>query len=211
VPADDDPDGEGDGAIDPDAGAPALDGDALAGVVDLFGALTRAEVDRALAELAARRGEPADADVAGAIETYHLVSVDAGAVSGADGDADDGDGDGDATDPDADWLAVGPVAFPTLPPGAEDLPHVLDVERRTVDRAAVVDDVESRLRGDAARAVVADDVDRMYRLLDVTYDLETWATADVADVRARLDDALAGHADADADDASGSDADDADG
>jgi hypothetical protein len=40
----------------------------------------------------------------------------------------------------------------------------------------------------------------MRRLLDVTYDLEAWATADVADVRTRLDDALAA---LDADDGDG--------
>ena len=88
-------------------------------------------------------------------------------------------------------LAPGPVAFPTLPAGAEDLPHLLDAPERDVDRATLAARVEGRLRSDAARAVVDGDAARMRRLLDVTYDLDTWGPADVEDVRRRLDDALA--------------------
>lgn len=172
--------------VETTAGESGLPHDDLAGVVDLFGALTRAELDRALAELAARQGSRAAADVAGALEGYHLVAVDpaSGAVEVAEGGVPSGD-EGE------EFLTVGPVAFPTLPPGAEDLPHVLDVGPRVVDRASIVGRVEERLRGDAARAVAAGDVDRMRHLLDVTYDLETWAAdTDVGDVRERLDDAL---------------------
>jgi hypothetical protein len=170
------------GVVDADRTA-----DALAGVVDLFGALTRGELDRACAELAARQGGTvvADADVDAAVRTYHLVAVGPGSDVVAP------DGSAAPLGPDGEWLVVGPVAFPSLPAGAEDLPHVLDVDRRAVDRGAAVDAVETRLRRDAARAVVDDDAARMRRLLDVTYDLEAWATADVADVRTRLDDALA--------------------
>ncbi|WP_380675496.1 DUF7109 family protein [Salinigranum sp. GCM10025319] len=65
--------------------APALpvdDPDELAGVVDLFGALAREEVTRALVELAYRQGSDADesaieaaagAAVAAAVERYFLV------------------------------------------------------------------------------------------------------------------------------------------
>jgi hypothetical protein len=88
-------------------------------------------------------------------------------------------------------LTVGPVAFPTLPAEAEDLPHILEYPMRSVPRAALSRTVETRLRGDAARAVAAGDVDRMRHLLDVTYDLEAWAPVDVGEVRSRLDDALA--------------------
>jgi hypothetical protein len=38
--------------------------------------------------------------------------------------------------------------------------------------------------------VAASDAERMRHLLDVTYDLETWADADAADARRRLDAAL---------------------
>jgi predicted ArsR family transcriptional regulator len=82
------------------------------------------------------------------------------------------------------------VAFPTLPDGAEDLPHILDVPTRTVDRDALAEAAERQLRADAARAVDADDDERIERLLDVSYDLETWGSTDVSGVRSRLDDAL---------------------
>jgi hypothetical protein len=149
-------------------------GDELAGVVDLFGTLTRAELDRALGELAFKRGEATDDDAVGdavdaAVDDYYLVALDRD---------------------DATLLAPGPVAFPSLPEGAEDLPHILDVPDREVDRATLVEAVERRLRADAARAVDADDADRIEHLIDVSYDLETWGSTDVSDVRSRLDDAL---------------------
>ncbi|MEF8856348.1 MAG: hypothetical protein V5A16_02880 [Haloplanus sp.] len=147
-------------------------GDELAGVVDLFGALTREELEAALGELAFKRGEAVDDDaieeaVAAAIEGYYLVTVDRG---------------------DETLLVPGPVAFPALPDGAEDLPHIMDVPDRDVDE--VVEAVERRLRADAARAVDAGDAERIERLLDVSYDLETWGATDVSDIRSRLDAAL---------------------
>jgi hypothetical protein len=152
-----------------------LSGDELAGVVDLFGATTRPELERAVSELAFKRGDDVGADavddaIESAVESYHLVAFD-----------DDGE----------TLLAPGPVAFPTLPADAEDLPHILDVESRDVDRASLASTVEKRLRGDAARAAAADDADRIEHLLDVTYDLETWGPVDVSEVRERLDAALA--------------------
>lgn len=152
----------------------AATGDELAGVVDLFGALTRDELESALGELAFKRGEAVDDDaihdaIDAAVEDYYLVTVDSDAGT---------------------LLAPGPVAFPTLPDGAEDLPHILDVSSRDPDRATLVEAVERRLRADAARAVDAEDVERVEHLLDVSYDLETWGATDVSDVRSRLDDAL---------------------
>jgi len=152
---------------------PTATGDELAGVVDLFGALTRDELEDALGELAFKRGagvddDAVDAAVDAAIDDYYLVAV------------------GD-TEP---LLSAGPAAFPVLPDGAEDLPHILDVPDRDVDRSAMVEAVERRLRADAARAVDEDDDDRIERLLDVSYDLETWGSVDVSDVRSRLDAAL---------------------
>ena len=153
---------------------PTATGDELAGVVDLFGALTREELDDALGELAFKRGEEVDeaaveAAVDDAIEGYYLVAVDRDGTT---------------------LLAPGPVAFPTLPDSAEDLPHILDVPTRTVDRGVLAEAAERQLRADAARAVDADAAERIERLLDVSYDLETWGSTDVSGVRSRLDDAL---------------------
>lgn len=157
--------------------------DELAGVVDLFGALTRDELHRALEELAYKQGKGTDetalsSAVEDAVAEYYLVEY-------AD-DAGDGEDGGD----DTTFLTVGPVAFPTLPPNAEDLPHILDIDRRAVDRDALGEQVHERLLGDAARAVNANDTARIDHLLDVSYDLEAWAPVDVADARARLDEAL---------------------
>jgi hypothetical protein len=149
-------------------------GDELAGVADLFGAVTRAELEDALAELAFKRGEAVDdaaieAAVDDAVAGYYLVSVERDGTT---------------------LLAPGPAAFPALPDGAEDLPHILDVPEREPERAELAEAAERRLRADAARAVDAGDADRIERLLDVSYDLETWGSTDVSGVRSRLDDAL---------------------
>jgi len=182
--------------------------DDLAGVVDLFGALDRAELRRALAELAFKRGESVDDDaladaISQAVAGYYLVPVPADAAEvppgSRGGERAEGPDDPDAaessgTDADAgdapDPLAVGPVAFPSLPPGAEDLPHILDVPERRVDRDALAERAVAQFRADTARAVQAGDADRMTALLDASYDLEAWAAVDVADVRERLDAAL---------------------
>ncbi len=154
-----------DGVTDPDA---AADPDDLAGVVDLFGALTREELLRALEELAFKRGAdpPGEAALESAVDSYHLVEHDG-------------------------YLVPGPVAFPSLPPGADDLPHIMDVEERSPDPEAVGRTVEERFRAEAARALGDGDGPRVERLLDVSYDLETWGPVEVADVRRRLDDARA--------------------
>jgi hypothetical protein len=172
---------------------PVADADELAGVVDLFGALTPGELTDALVELAYRqRGDVDDDAVAAAaddavdwaVERYHLVAYTP---------AGDGDDESVVTAEDAagdELLTVGPVSFPTLPAEADDLPHILEFPTRSVSREALVETVERRLRGDAARAVAAGDDDRVRELLDVTYDLEAWAPVDVSEVRLRLDDAL---------------------
>ncbi|WP_255150664.1 DUF7109 family protein [Halorarius halobius] len=153
-----------------------LDTDEVAGIVDLFGALSRAELDEALSELAYRRdADPPDGAVEAAVDAYAVVAFETAAFG------DEGT-----------YLAVGPAAFPTLPEGATDLPHILDVDSRTPDREALAAAVESRFRGDVARAVAADDAAEMRRLLDVSYDLEAWGPVELADMRARLDDALEG-------------------
>ncbi len=157
--------------------------DELAGVVDLFGALTPRELRRALAELAFKRGDDDDpeqfgATVADARQSYHLVAVDTG-VAGLDDPAAD------------DLLVVGPVAFPTLPEGARDLPHILDIPERDPDREAVTTAATTRFREDAARAIDDGDTERIRTLLDISYELETWGGMDLSTTRERMDDELA--------------------
>jgi hypothetical protein len=156
-----------------------LSGDELAGIADLFGALSPPELEEAVNELAFRRGTEFDASafetaVQEAVSGYQLVRFE---------------------EPDAgesELVAPGPTAFPRLAEDAEDLPHILDVQRRTLDRETVGQKVEQRFRGEAARAVAEGDVDRIETLLDVSYDLETWAPVEIGSVRDRLDDALEG-------------------
>lgn len=141
--------------------------DELAGVVDLFGALTRDELESALSELAYRRGEDAAHGVVDdALSAFALVAYE---------------------DEGQTLLTPGPTAFPELVDGAEDLPHILDVEPRAVDREAVGRAAERRLRAEAAQAVAAGDADRAETLLDVSYDLEAWAPLELGSVRDRLD------------------------
>ena len=154
-----------------------LDGDELAGLADQFGALTRAELRRAVEEVAFREGEAVDdetvcAAVARAEDRLRLVAVE-----------DD--------EEDEELLVAGPGALPTLPAGADSLPQILEVPERSVARAVVAEAAETRLREAAARAVGAGDRERVAALLDATYDLEAWAPeTDASTVRTRLDDAL---------------------
>ena len=137
--------GDGSGGDGPSVAAR----DDLAGVVDLFEWLTREELSRALSELAFKqRAEVDDEAIAAAIDVavaeYALVPAPPAALSEAGtgrapeavADSDDfADGaDADGTRDDAVALAVGPAAFPSLPADAEDLPHILDVPERDVDR-----------------------------------------------------------------------------
>ncbi len=137
--------------------------DELAGIVDLFGALTDAELHQATEELAFKAGvaPPPASIVEDAIATYHLVRTD-------------------------DLLVVGPTAFPTLPADAVDLPHILQIEQRAVDRDTIGNAVERRFRQETAQAVAADDQEAIRRLLDVSYDLETWTAVDLEEVRSLL-------------------------
>lgn len=151
--------------------------DELAGIVDLFDALTRAELEQALVELAYRRGadvreDAVSAAVAEAISEYYLVELPADAV--------DGTVDADAA------LVVGPVAFPMLPAEGEDLPHILDVPERSVDRPAAAEHVADRLREASETVVDAADAERAATLIDVTYDAEAWGSVDLGATRDRL-------------------------
>lgn len=145
--------------------------DELAGIIDMFGALTPDELCRACDELSFREtGEtPARETITEtideAVDGFHLARVP------------------DGEEP---LLLAGPSAFPRLPPGAEDLPHILDIEERSVDRTAVasslLETIDAELQGDPSSS-------RRHDLVGVTYDLESWADIDAAAVRAANDDA----------------------
>ena len=159
--------GDGSGGDGPSVAAR----DDLAGVVDLFGALDRPELRRALAELAFKRGEEVDEAalddaIAAAIDGYYLVPVAAEAVTVDGGPTGAGDDEvaGDPADADPEFLAAGPVAFPSLPPGAEDLPHILDIEPRALDREALGTRARERLQSDAETAVETGDGERVAEL-----------------------------------------------
>ncbi|MGA9400747.1 DUF7109 family protein [Haladaptatus sp.] len=147
--------------------------DELAGVVDLFGALTRAELAEALAELAFKQGKEVDesafeAVIEDGVRDFYLVETRTDADTGEDGET---------------VLVPGPVAFPALPDNAEDLPHIMDVPERTTDREGLGERVKERLVEEAETA----DEERARYLVDVSYDLEAWAPVEAGDVRERLD------------------------
>lgn len=143
--------------------------DELAGVADLFGALTRDELVRAFNDIAARQGVTFESDrlSAGldrATDAYYLVELD------RDGQP---------------LYAPGPAALPRLPDHGEDLPHMMEIEPRSIDRQSVGRAVEERLRADAATAVADGDAERVRDLLDVAYEVDAWGI-DTADLRDRL-------------------------
>lgn len=144
-----------------------LDADELAGIVDLFGLLPRETLVSAMRELAFRRGESFEEAAArtaidDAVDDFVLIQFEH---------------EGETV------VVPGPTAFPVLPEGAEDLPHILDAQRRTVDRSVLAEPVAWRLEA-AARQVT--DPDRAADLVDVTYDAEAWTDVDLTDVRERL-------------------------
>ena len=156
--------------------------DELAGIVDLFGALTRGELAAACSELAFKQGQDVDkpeldAKIEAALDAYVLAEynpVDASEVT---------ERSVDGREP---LVTVGPTAFPTLPPNAEDLPHILEFERRSVDRERLATQVCERLCVEGAAAVDAGETDRAAELVDVAYDIELWAPLETEDIRAQL-------------------------
>ncbi|WP_049971271.1 DUF7109 family protein [Haladaptatus cibarius] len=152
--------------------------DELAGVVDLFGALTRAELAEALAELAFKQGKEVDESafesvIEDAVTDYYLVDA---TLEG-----------GERTVNRAETVLVpGPVAFPALPENGEDLPHIMDVPERSVNHERIGERVKNRLLSEAETA----DEKRADYLLDVSYDLEAWAPVSADEVRGRLDESL---------------------
>ena len=151
--------------------------DELAGVVDLFGGLTRDELERALEEVAFRAdGGSVDEDleetIEGALESFALVRYEL------------------PTAEDRALLVVGPTAFPTVPEHATDLPHILDLEPRRLDREVLGEQAHERFVRAVDDALAAGDDDRLATLLDVSYDLEAWAPIDCTTERERLDGGL---------------------
>jgi len=141
--------------------------DEVAGIVDLFGALPPETARTALSELAYRRGgDPPEGAVEDACSAFALVSFE------HDGET---------------LVAPGPAAFPTLPEGAEDLPHVLDAERRSVDREVIERAAVVRLRAEAACAATLGDDDRAAALVEISYDIEAWGGRELGGIRALLD------------------------
>ncbi|QFU83265.1 DUF7109 family protein [Natronorubrum aibiense] len=151
--------------------------DELAGVVDLFGGLTRPELERALSEAAFRAdGQSVDESaletaIDDALESFALVRYE------RPGD-----------DP---LLVAGPTAFPSVPAHAEDVPHILDIDPREVDRDALGRTARETFVERLEAAIDAGDDDRIESLLDVSYDLEAWAPLDLAAERKRLEAAVA--------------------
>lgn len=143
--------------------------DELAGIVGLFGALTREEIAEACSEVWFKRtGSDLSEDVVeetieAALERYQLVTAETeqGRV-----------------------LIPGPAAFPTVPPTAEDLPHILSVRERSVPR----DSIAERILAEALEELeTGPDAGRREELRQLAYDLETWAAVDAAPLRDRID------------------------
>lgn len=164
-----------------------LTGDELAGVVDLFGGLTREQLARGLAELAFKQGEEHDpsafeADIEQAVADYQLVELDPAELA-AESAA--GDIERESEEP---LLVVGPAALPALPEDASDLRHILDAPDLEIDRAIAGERAAERFRQEAATAVDEADASRVTFLVDVSYDIEAWAPVDLASERERLND-----------------------
>ncbi|MDZ7747403.1 MAG: hypothetical protein U5K28_13235 [Halobacteriales archaeon] len=144
-----------------------LSPDEVAGIVDLFGELTPTELTRAREELGYRLGEEIpDRDVRAAVRAYTLVPYDR---------------DGDHR------IAVGPTAFPVIPDGGADLPHILDIESRAPARDALVAAAVARFREESLLARRVGQPGDCERLLDVSYDIEAWAAVSLAPLRDQLD------------------------
>ena len=146
-----------------------LDIDEIAGILGRFGGLTREELDTALEEVAFRRGE--DAPPRSSIETQLTDGEQAGAIVRTEV-------------ADATLLVPGPAAFPVEPAGAEDLPHILDITPREIDRrliaSSLIDDIKQEI-------TTAPNQSRRKTLLDLSYDIEAWSGIDAASLREQLD------------------------
>jgi hypothetical protein len=158
-----------------------LTADELAGIIDIFDALTRSELETAIDELAFKhRDDPPDEPIIDeSVASYHLVEYDDTSIVG----------DNTYSSEDNSLLVVGPTAFPTIPEKGTNLPHIMDVEPRQIDWQHLARTVEERFRIETARALADGDEKTVVHLLDVSYDLEAWGPVELASVRERLDSA----------------------
>lgn len=150
--------------------------DELAGISDLFGGLTRTELHEAIENVAARQGmtfdpEYLDEQIEAARREYYLLTVE------HDGET---------------LLTPGPVALPSLPNHAEDLPHMMDVRERAIDPEHLANAAREHLSDDAREAISRSDRDRIEFLVDVCYDVEAWGPVEVDSIRERLLNSLEG-------------------
>jgi len=151
--------------------------DELVGAVDLFGGLSREELVGGFQDIGARMGDDVDIKVLNlrideAIEKYYLVEV-----------ADQG------------LLVAGPSALPELPEGGEDLPHLILVGEREINREELEKGVAERLGKEVEIAIFEKDRNQIESLLDVCYDLEMWAEVDVDGIRKKLERIIDGRGD----------------
>jgi|TARA_Y100000817_G_scaffold1137_1_gene963 hypothetical protein len=151
--------------------------DELVGAVDLFGGLSREELVGGFQDIGARMGDDVDIKVLNlrideAIEKYYLVEV-----------ADRG------------LLVAGPSALPELPEGGEDLPHLILVGEREINREELEKGVAERLGKEVEIAIFEKDRNQIESLLDVCYDLEMWAGVDVDGIRKKLERIIDGRGD----------------
>lgn len=161
--------------------------DELAGVVDLFGGLSRDELERALSEAAFRAdGGSIDERALGeaiddGLESFTLLECPTESVTT----------DAQTLEPDTTLFVSGPAAFPTVPEYAEDVPHILDIDRRRFDRDALGKTARERFT-DAVETALGGETedDRLRDLLEVSYDIEAWAPVELADERSRIEGGL---------------------
>ena len=176
--------------------------DELAGVVDLFGGLTRTELARALAETAFRADgqrvdeEAVDEALEAALASFALVRYDPPEEELETGSGEDRETN-DELDVDAPLFVAGPTAYPRTPDYADDLPHILDIERRYLDRESLARAARNRFETELETATREKSTERLEELLEVSYDLETWAPIDLTDERELLDSILDGKLDID--------------
>ena len=143
--------------------------DALAGIAGMFGGLTRSDLQLASAEIEFKQhGSDPDVErirraIDDALLTYHLVETEID---------------------DETILIPGPTAFPLIPAGGDDLPHILDAKVHEIDRSVV------------GEQLLADLVETMHdelsdeareQLNQLSYDLEAWASIDASPIRNMLD------------------------
>ncbi len=161
--------------------------DELAGVVDLFGGLSRDELERALSEAAFRAdGRSIDEGaleeaIDNGLESFTLLECTAESVTT----------ERRKLDADAQLYVSGPAAFPTVPEYAEDVPHILDIDRRRFDRDALGETARDRFSAAIEESLNGEPSDERLRyLLEVSYDIEAWAPVELADERQRLEEGL---------------------